>query len=58
MLLTRNDFSDRTRYRNAYATMMELLERKILPIINEMILCPSRSLPLVIMTCYQHWSVA
>lgn len=35
MLLTRNDFSDRTRYRNAYATMMELLERKILPIINE-----------------------
>ncbi|MBS4217532.1 glutamate 5-kinase [Bacillus sp. FJAT-49711] len=35
ILLTRNDFSNRERYRNAYATMMELIERGILPIINE-----------------------
>ncbi|MBP2076783.1 glutamate 5-kinase [Oceanobacillus polygoni] len=35
LLLTRDDLSDRERYRNAYATMTELLERGILPIINE-----------------------
>ncbi|KAB7673163.1 glutamate 5-kinase [Bacillus sp. B1-b2] len=35
ILLTRNDFSKRERYRNAYSTIMELLERGILPIINE-----------------------
>ncbi len=35
ILLTRNDFSNRERYRNAFATIMELLERGILPIINE-----------------------
>ncbi len=35
ILLTRTDFSNRDRYQNAYATIMELLERKILPIINE-----------------------
>ena len=35
ILLTRNDFSNRERYRNAFGTMMELLERGILPIINE-----------------------
>lgn len=35
ILLTRNDFSKRDRYRNAYSTLMELLERGILPIINE-----------------------
>ncbi|WP_339228962.1 glutamate 5-kinase [Oceanobacillus sp. FSL K6-2867] len=35
LLLTRDDFSNRERYRNAYATMTELLERGILPIINE-----------------------
>jgi len=35
ILLTRNDFSKRDRYRNAYSTIMELLERGILPIINE-----------------------
>ncbi|MGP7815606.1 glutamate 5-kinase [Niallia sp. 01092] len=35
ILLTRNDFSKRNRYRNAYSTLMELLERGILPIINE-----------------------
>ncbi|MBS4176799.1 glutamate 5-kinase [Lederbergia citrea] len=35
ILLTRNDFSNRDRYRNAFATIMELLERGILPIINE-----------------------
>ncbi|MFT8320459.1 MAG: glutamate 5-kinase [Bacillus sp. (in: firmicutes)] len=35
ILLTRNDFSKRERYRNAYSTLMELLERGILPIINE-----------------------
>lgn len=35
ILLTRTDFSNRERYQNAYATLMELLERKLLPIINE-----------------------
>ncbi|KKK37870.1 hypothetical protein WQ57_11885 [Mesobacillus campisalis] len=35
ILLTRTDFSNRERYRNAYSTIMELLERRILPIINE-----------------------
>ncbi len=35
ILLTRDDFSNQKRYRNAYATLMELLERRILPIINE-----------------------
>jgi glutamate 5-kinase len=35
ILLTRIDFSDRERYRNAFATMTELLERGIVPIINE-----------------------
>lgn len=35
ILLTRTDFSNRERYRNAFSTMMELLDRSILPIINE-----------------------
>ncbi|UQD52165.1 glutamate 5-kinase [Bacillus methanolicus] len=35
ILLTRNDFSKKERYRNAYSTIMELLERGIVPIINE-----------------------
>lgn len=35
ILLTRDDFTNRDRYRNAYATITELLERRILPIINE-----------------------
>lgn len=35
ILLTRNDFSNKDRYKNAYATLMELLDRGILPIINE-----------------------
>src|SRR5690625_6980805 len=35
ILLTRGDFSNRERYRNAFATITELLERGILPIINE-----------------------
>lgn len=35
ILLTRDDFTNHSRYRNAYATLMELLERRILPIINE-----------------------
>lgn len=35
ILLTRGDFSDRDRYRNAFATFTELLDRGILPIINE-----------------------
>src|SRR5699024_10578291 len=35
LLLTRNDFSNREQYRNAFATVEELLERGILPIINE-----------------------
>jgi len=35
LLLTRSDFSDRERYRNAFSTIMELLDRGIIPIINE-----------------------
>lgn len=35
ILLTRNDFSKKDRYRNAYSTLTELLERGLLPIINE-----------------------
>lgn len=35
ILLTRSDFSDRVRYRNAFQTIMELLDRRIIPIINE-----------------------
>lgn len=35
VLLTRTDFSIKHRYKNAYATFSELLERSILPIINE-----------------------
>lgn len=35
ILLTRNDFSKKERYRNAYSTIQELLTRGILPIINE-----------------------
>nr|WP_106784818.1 glutamate 5-kinase [Lysinibacillus timonensis] len=35
ILLTRTDFSKKDRYKNAYATFTELLERSILPIINE-----------------------
>jgi glutamate 5-kinase len=35
ILLTRSDFSNRARYQNAYATLVELLDREILPIINE-----------------------
>lgn len=35
LLLTRDDFSNRERYRNAFGTMLELIERGILPIINE-----------------------
>lgn len=35
ILLTRNDFSKQGRYKNAYATITELLDRGILPIINE-----------------------
>jgi glutamate 5-kinase len=35
ILLTRNDFSKKDRYRNAFQTITELLERGILPIINE-----------------------
>jgi glutamate 5-kinase len=35
ILLTRTDFSHRDRYQNAYATIIELLERGILPIVNE-----------------------
>lgn len=35
ILLTRNDFSKKERYRNAFQTITELLERGILPIINE-----------------------
>lgn len=35
ILLTRSDFTNQNRYRNAYATLSELLERGILPIINE-----------------------
>lgn len=35
ILLTRIDFSNRERYRNAFSTMTELVERGIVPIINE-----------------------
>lgn len=35
ILLTRNDFANRDRFRNAFATITELLDRNILPIINE-----------------------
>ncbi|KMY44417.1 hypothetical protein AC622_09280 [Bacillus sp. FJAT-27916] len=35
ILLTRNDFSMKDRYKNAYSTMEELLSRGIIPIINE-----------------------
>lgn len=35
LLLTREDFSNRERFRNAFSTITELLERGILPIINE-----------------------
>lgn len=35
ILLTRSDFSNRDRYQNAFSTMMELLDRGMLPIINE-----------------------
>lgn len=35
ILLTRDDFANRDRYRNAFSTIMELLDRGILPIINE-----------------------
>lgn len=35
ILLTRDDFINRDRYRNAFSTIMELLDRGILPIINE-----------------------
>jgi len=35
ILLTRGDFSNRERYKNAYATLSELIDRGILPIINE-----------------------
>ena len=35
ILLTRTDFSHKKRYQNAYNTFSELLERSVLPIINE-----------------------
>lgn len=35
LLLTRDDFKDRERYKNAFNTLMELLERRVIPIINE-----------------------
>ncbi|USK58555.1 glutamate 5-kinase [Peribacillus asahii] len=35
ILLTRTDFSKKDRYKNAHATLSELIERGILPIINE-----------------------
>ncbi|WP_028402663.1 glutamate 5-kinase [Ectobacillus panaciterrae] len=35
LLLTRNDFSRKEQYTNAYATLSELLDRSALPIINE-----------------------
>lgn len=35
LLLTRDDFSNRERFRNAFSTITELLECGILPIINE-----------------------
>ncbi len=33
--MTRTDFSKKDRYKNAYATLSELLERSVMPIINE-----------------------
>jgi glutamate 5-kinase len=35
ILLTRSDFSDQSRFRNAFTAITELLERGLLPIINE-----------------------
>ena len=35
LLLTRDDFIQKKRYQNAHATLTELLERNIIPIINE-----------------------
>lgn len=35
ILLTRDDFTHKKRYHNAYETLTELLERNIIPIINE-----------------------
>lgn len=35
LLLTRNDFLSKEQYNNAYATLSELLQRGIIPIINE-----------------------
>lgn len=35
VLLTRTDFSKKERYQNAFATFSELLERSVIPIINE-----------------------
>src|SRR5690606_29783312 len=35
IFLARSDFNDKQRYRNAYETLTELLERSIIPIINE-----------------------
>ena len=35
ILLTRTDFSNKERYKNAYQTLSELIDRGILPIINE-----------------------
>lgn len=35
LLLTRGDFSNQEQYNNAYATLSELLQRGIIPIINE-----------------------
>ncbi|MCP8969608.1 glutamate 5-kinase [Ectobacillus ponti] len=35
ILLTRQDFANKTSYSNAYDTLSELLERGILPVINE-----------------------
>ena len=35
VLLTRHDFSEKKRYKNAYATFSELLDRSIIPVVNE-----------------------
>lgn len=35
LLLTRDDFTNRSRYKNAFNTIMELIERRVVPIINE-----------------------
>ncbi|WP_348639468.1 glutamate 5-kinase [Salibacterium salarium] len=35
ILLTRDNFSDKSQYQNAYSTLTELLNRGVLPIINE-----------------------